>query len=77
MGVEIVPMGVKPERFLSGFAWRDTIWRRGRCCRRHARCLLHSCPHRRVCNNVVEYCGCRVGAKVVCVGVNDMDVFRG
>ena len=28
MGVKIVPMGVKLGRFLSGFAWQDTIWRR-------------------------------------------------
>ena len=29
VGVKIMPTGVKPERFLSGFAWQDTIWRRG------------------------------------------------
>lgn len=29
VGVKIMPTGVKPERFLSGFSWNDTIWRRG------------------------------------------------
>ena len=29
VGIKIMPTGVKPERFLAGFAWQDTIWRRG------------------------------------------------
>ncbi|KAK9815725.1 hypothetical protein WJX72_008591 [[Myrmecia] bisecta] len=29
VGVKIMPTGVKPERFLGGFEWGDTIWRRG------------------------------------------------
>jgi Glycosyltransferase family 20 len=29
VGVKIMPTGVKPDRFLSGFAWGDTQWRRG------------------------------------------------
>ena len=43
MGVKIVPMGVKPERFLSGFAWQDTIWRRGELLSQARRALLPSC----------------------------------
>ena len=29
VGIKIMPTGVKPERFLNGFGWQDTIWRRG------------------------------------------------
>ena len=29
IGVKIMPTGVNPDRFLSGFEWEDTIWRRG------------------------------------------------
>ncbi len=29
VGVKIMPTGVKPERFLGGFDWGDTQWRRG------------------------------------------------
>jgi trehalose 6-phosphate synthase/phosphatase len=29
VGVKIMPTGVKPERFLSGFSWEETMWRRG------------------------------------------------
>ena len=29
VSVKIMPTGVKPERFLGGFDWGDTQWRRG------------------------------------------------
>lgn len=29
IGVKIMPTGVNPDRYLSGFTWEDTIWRRG------------------------------------------------
>lgn len=29
VGIKIMPIGVKPERYLNGFGWQDTIWRRG------------------------------------------------
>lgn len=29
VGIKIMPTGVKPERYLNGFGWQDTIWRRG------------------------------------------------
>ena len=45
MGVNILPTGVKPERFLSGFAWQDTIWRRGELLlQTHAHATWSCCP---------------------------------
>ena len=43
VGIKIMPTGVKPERFLAGFAWQDTIWRRGELLSqaRHAPPMLH------------------------------------
>lgn len=29
IGVKIMPTGVNPDRFLEGFSWDDTLWRRG------------------------------------------------
>lgn len=29
IGVKIMPTGVNPDRFLEGFTWDDTLWRRG------------------------------------------------
>ena len=29
IGVKIMPTGVNPDRFLEGFEWDDTLWRRG------------------------------------------------
>lgn len=29
VGIKIMPTGVKPERYLGGLEWPDTIWRRG------------------------------------------------
>ena len=43
VGVKIMPTGVKPERFLSGFAWQDTIWRRGELLSQARRVLFLSC----------------------------------
>lgn len=43
VGVKIMPTGVKPERFLSGFAWQDTIWRRGELLSQARHKLAH-CP---------------------------------
>jgi trehalose 6-phosphate synthase/phosphatase len=43
VGIKIMPTGVKPERYLNGFGWQDTIWRRGEL-------LSQACPKSSACH---------------------------
>jgi trehalose-6-phosphate synthase len=42
VGIKIMPTGVKPERYLNGFGWQDTIWRRGELLSQVCTCLRHA-----------------------------------
>jgi hypothetical protein len=44
VGIKIMPTGVKPERFLNGFGWQDTIWRRGELLSQASAPELHVSP---------------------------------
>ena len=77
VGVKIMPTGVKPERFLSGFAWQDTIWRRGELLSQARRVSAVPPPHKVACSHTIKQRRCRVGARTVLVGVDNMACVQG